>query len=85
MPPSGANATPAAAAQSTRGAYESHVRDSDVPDAILSVRSSELRDCARPGRGGACQPFSFSSERITRRGVRKVYLLLPWKSLFRGE
>jgi len=41
MPPSGANATPAVAAQSTRGAHESHVRDSDVPYAILSVRSSE--------------------------------------------
>jgi len=41
MPPSGANATPAVAAQSTRGAHESHVRDSGVPYAILSVRSSE--------------------------------------------
>ena len=51
MPPSGANATPTAAALSTRRAHESHVRDSGVPDAILSVRSSELSM-----EGG--QPFS---------------------------
>src|SRR6266576_5428607 len=31
------------------------------------------------GSGGAGgRPFSLSSERVTRRGVRKVYLLLPW-------
>jgi len=41
MPPSVANATPMAAVRSTRRAHESHVRDSDVRCAILSVRSSE--------------------------------------------
>jgi len=41
MPPSGANATSTAAALSTRRAHKSHVKDSGVPYAILSVRSSE--------------------------------------------
>ena len=39
----------------------------------------------QPTGTGVIQPFSFSSKRVTRRGVRKVCLLLPWKSLFRGE
>jgi len=83
MPPSGANATPTAAALSTRRTHESHVRDSGIPYAILSVRSSKYRDCAQHGRGSTFLPFR--AKRVTRRGVRKVFLLLPWKSLFRGE
>jgi len=35
--------------------------------------------------GTGCFLLAFPSEQVTRRGVRKAYLLLPWKSLFRGE
>ena len=41
---------------------------------VLSIEGTEM------------STFSlFRVKQVTRRGVGKVYLLLPWKSLFRGE
>jgi hypothetical protein len=69
MPPSGANATPTAAALSTRRAHESHVKDSGVPYAILSVRSSEYEIVlSMEGRGGInLSPFSSETVHPPRR------------------
>jgi hypothetical protein len=45
-----------------------------------------IGDCVQPqSREIAISLCCSDAKQVTRRGVRKVYLLLPWKSLFRGE
>ena|SRR5947208_2300615 len=67
----------------TRRAHESQVRDSGIPYAIL-VFARQSKEIVLSIEGGSTF-LPFQAKGVTRRGVRKVYLLLPWKSLFRGE
>src|SRR5438067_12337831 len=80
------NATAAGRNSSDKAGSPKPSQHSDAPNATPNSLV-KVRACFSIEGIGMCLPACslFRAKPVTRRGVRKVYQLLPWKSLFRGE
>ncbi len=86
MPPSGCKRKSVGRSSSDQAGSRSRVKIPTFHMQRLNVHSSKYEIVLGIEGTGMCQPSSLiRAKQVTRHGARKVYLLLPWKSLFRGE